>query len=453
MDRMKNIIIFMIVTISLLSIIALIAVISLKKRNESSIHHIPKENEIDTQGDIGEFFEVTNEEVNVDNMSKVKTVESIIQRYFDTININSTQYYGKNENEEYIRITSDQEIKNNILEMLSEEYKSLNDINEENLNNKVTILSENLEIIALQMKEIINDRIDKYCVNAIAISDDYKIKDKFCIFVNLDYKNNTFSIEPINDTSKSYDDIKIINKNMEIKKLNYNQYKSLSFGHEQTINKYMNDFKKISLSDSNITYKLLDEEYKNEKFKNETEFSNYIIKNKNRFEKLNLIKYRVSYFDNYLEFIGIDENNFYYIFKQKKNDPLNYTVILDTYTIDQSEFIEKYDKGNNQQKVGMNIEKIVSAINCKDYDYIYNKLDETFKETYFKNINQLEELLKNNLFDINKVTYEEFSEMGEDIYTYNIIIYSTEETEASKKITVVLKLLENRDFVFSFSFD
>ena len=76
MDKIKNSIIFFIVAIIILLIITLVALINLKKRNT---HHIPNsENEIDTQGDIGEVFEVTNEEVNVDNMSKVKTVEAII---------------------------------------------------------------------------------------------------------------------------------------------------------------------------------------------------------------------------------------------------------------------------------------------------------------------------------------------------------------------------------------
>ena len=63
-----------------------------------------------------------------------------------------------------------------------------------------------------------------------------------------------------------------------------------------------------------------------------------------------------------------------------------YSVVLDTYTIDLPEFIEKYNSANEKTKVGLNIQKVFDAINNEDYEYVYNKLDNTFKQTNFKTV-------------------------------------------------------------------
>ena len=451
MNKIKNSIILMITMIIVLLIIILIIFINLKKKN-NIMHHIP-ENEIDTQGDDGEVLEITNEEVVVDNMSTIKTVESVIQRYFDTINRNSSRYYGKNDKDEYIKVISDEEIKQQVLELLSDEYKNSNSINISNIDTKIELLDEDVEIIALQMKEVINENIEKFCVNAIAINNEYKMKNNFCMFVNLDFNNKTFSIEPIDDIDKSFDELRVINNNTPITPSNNNMYKMISFGYEQTINKYINDFKKIFNADLNISYNYLNEDYKKEKFQNINDYKNYVIMNKNRFQVANIDKYRVNYSDEYTEFVCIDQNEYYYIIRQQKNNPLKYSIILDTYTLALPEFIEKYDKANDQQKIGMNIEKIVSAINCKDYEYIYSRLDNTFKQNNYGTINMLKEAMNSNLFDINKAEYKTFNDVGGGIYSYNIQIHQLNNETNNKNMTIVMKLLENRDFVMSFSFD
>ena len=403
-------------------------------------------------GDEGEVLNITNEEVDVDNISKVKIVENAIQRYFDTININSSKYFSRNVQGDNVRTVTEAEIYKSVLEMLSMEYKNKNNINEENINQKIKFLNEKLIIITLKNKEIVQENTEKFCVNAIAVNEENKLKSNFCIFVNLDIKNKTFSIEPIDSNNETFDSIKINNNNAIIEPNDNNTYNDVSMGNEQLINKYLNDFKKIAISVPTISYSYVEEEYKRLKFPNEEKYIEYIQNNKKRISQASVTKYRVRYSENYNEFICVDQNNFYYIFRQEKNKPLNYNVILDTYTIDAAESIEKYNNGSVQQKVGMNIEKIISAINCKDYDYIYNKLDEKYKENNFPTIDRLEEVLKNNAFDINIANYNSFKENGNDIYTYNITIKAM-DSEETKQMTVIMKLLEDRNFVFSFSFN
>ena len=387
MDKIKKVIVLMILILLILLIILLVVLVRIKLNNNMSTNI----NKDKIQGDEGEVLNITNEEVDVDNISKVKIVENAIQKYFDTININSSKYFSRNAQGENVRTVTEAEIYKSVLEMLSSEYKNKNNINEENINNF--------------------------------------------------YKMNNLTKENPK-----------INNDERIVPTNNNTYTDLSWGNEQLINKYINDFKKIAIAAPKISYNYVEEDYKRLKFSNEEKYIAYIQKNKDRILKADLSKYRVRYSENYNEFICVDQNNFYYIFRQEKNKPLNYNVVLDTYTIDASEFIEKYNNGNAQQKVGMNIEKIISAINCKDYEYIYDKLDETYKKNNFPTIERLEEVLKNNAFDINNVSYDSFKENGNDIYTYNITIKAV-DSETTRQMTVIVKLLEDRNFIFSFSFN
>ena len=99
----------------------------------------------------------------------------------------------------------------------------------------------------------------------------------------------------------------------------------------------------------------------------------------------------------------------------------------------------------------MNIEKIISALNDKDYGYVYNKLDEKFKNNKFNNIDSFKEYMNNVVFDSNKAEYLNFSEEG-NTYIYNIKIKSAnEEVNESKSVTIIMKLLEGTDFVMSFN--
>ena len=221
--------------------------------------------------------------------------------------------------------------------------------------------------------------------------------------------------------------------------------------YEDTAKEYMGRFKKITLANTNISYKYLNEEYRDKKFENVNEYNQYIQNNNERIEQANLSKYKVNYEDDYLEFVCIDQNGYYYIFKQYS--PLNYDVILDTYTIDSNEFIEKYNSVEDKVKVAMNINKIVTALNDKDYNYIYNKLDETFKNNNFSTSNKLEEYLNNNLFEENDVEYNEFEEKGNNIYTYKIQISNSDNEDETRNMTIVMKLGEDIDFTMSFSFE
>lgn len=83
-------------------------------------------------------------------------------------------------------------------------------------------------------------------------------------------------------------------------------------------------------------------------------------------------KYKVNELEDYTQYVCIDNHGKYCIFRNRTS--IDKDIILDTYTIDLPEFIEKYNKAKPEEKVGMNIERFVNAINDKDYKYGYGLL-------------------------------------------------------------------------------
>ena len=125
--------------------------------------------------------------------------------------------------------------------------------------------------------------------------------------------------------------------------------------------------------------------------------------------------------------------------------------MLDAYSIDLPEFIEKYKSAPVQQKVGMNIEKIISAINNKDYKYIYSKLDDTFKNSQFPTQESLKSYIESNLYNKNSIEYTEFSEEG-GLYVYKTKITNKNISNSqAKNLNIIMQLGEGTNFTMSFS--
>ena len=441
MKKIRNAIILLIIIIIII-LSAIIILMNGKYQNDNELI-------IDSEGDIGDEPEIMGEEVEISEISTYKTVEDCIQQYYDVINTDSSIYYSRNDDNEFEKM-SNEEINENIMYLLSEEYIKENNINNQNLDKYITKIEEQVMVVPLDMKEVIEDPIEKVAAYGLIMNLDYEIVDTFFIYVNLDILNKTYSIEPVNTKYNDFDEMKITNNNISIEDNDYNIYEDETMTYEDTANEYMNIFKRITMANTKLSYNYMNQEYSNKKFENYDAYQEYIENNYDRIEQAVLTKYKVNYGEEYVEFICIDKNGYYYIFRQKS--PLDFDVMLDAYTLDMAEFIERYNDGNEQIKVGMNINKIILALNDKDYNYIYDKLDKTFKNQNFKNINELKTYLQNNLFDINEADYSNFSKKGNDVYTYELTVKDA-DSDSNKKVTIIMQLLEETDFVMSFNIE
>lgn len=264
-----------------------------------------------------------------------------------------------------------------------------------------------------------------------------------------DDKNTNYSVEyEVNANNKKRPE----KKESEVAKENeYNKLTIQAVTEDSLLSNYLEDFKYNALHHLDDSYNSLNEEYRSKKFGSIENYEKYI---KNRYDILNNIKlnkYKINKYDNYEQYICLDQYENYYIFN--KLPDMSYSVILDTYTIDLPQFLEKYNKANDGEKTGLNIDKFIEAINQKDYEYAFNVLDSSFKENNdMSNINEFEEYVKHHFFEKNGVGHIS-AEKEENYIIYKAKIIDKSLNEESKNITFVMKLLENTDFVMSFSFE
>lgn len=129
---------------------------------------------------------------------------------------------------------------------------------------------------------------------------------------------------------------------------------------------------------------------------------------------------------------------------------MDFKMILDTYTIDLPQFIEKYNQANDETKVALNLQKVFEAINDEDYNYVYNKLDDTFKQNNFPTLESFEEYVKNNFYSKNTITKANYT-MENDMYVYGLNISNADNENEFITKEFIVKLEEETDFVMSFN--
>ena len=215
---------------------------------------------------------------------------------------------------------------------------------------------------------------------------------------------------------------------------------------------YLEDIKTDLLYNTEDAYEKLNIEYKQEKFPTLESFQKYVEENRDRINSITISSYqrfaREDGKDGY-QLVVIDTNNNYYIFNITA--VMQYDVILDIYTVDIPMFIEQYNEASDAEKTIFNLQKVFSAINNKDYQYVYNKLDSTFKQNNFPTLVDFETYAENTFYDNNSVGYTNYQTSGNlHIYELKITDKSNATSQAITK-NFIMQLLDGTDFVMSFS--
>ncbi|MEE1530753.1 MAG: hypothetical protein UGE22_01875 [Clostridia bacterium] len=392
-----------------------------------------------------------NEEGTIEGKSDIITITNgMVVEYPDN---RTNSFTAKRLAEEYINYIVG-ERKEKLINIISNKYVQKENITIDNVLEKVkdanVQYSQNYKVIVNNMyviKESIN--LESYLVDLTYCNLDANKNYEIKLIVQIDIENLTFCIMPYKYIQKlGYDKLKLGDtctiEHEKIEKNQYNIYKMTPISKNSTAERYFNIFLENLKYDMQKSYELLDTQYKQNKFKNINEYIQYVQNNK---LQENAIKsYNVYTYDDYNQYVCIDNQNRYYIFNEK--GIMNFTVILDTYTIDLPEFTEKYTKASDEEKVLLNIQKCFTAINDKDYRYVYNKLDNTFKANNFKTLADFEKYINANFFEKNKISASNARKQSE-VYLYDIKISNIDGTSSITK-TFVMQLKENTDFVMSF---
>lgn len=339
--------------------------------------------------------------------------------------------------------------------LLDKQYIAYKSISQENLPTVLTSINESVVNVYDMYFSNQNENISVYIVNGNLREVSNKELKKFILMIKIDKKNETFSVFMQDYILEKYKDINVGSSLTIESNNNIERNKNNTYILEEITNKtYMLDlferYKEETLYNTELAYENLDEEYKNTKFGTLEKFKEYIKTNRGLQNNIELEQYNVSDKESYKLYTGIDKNGHYYIFKE--TGLMEYKLILDTYTIDLPEFLEKYNSSSSVDKVGYNIQKVLDAINCEDYEYVYNKLDFEFKAVNYPIIENFEKEIKSKLFARNEVKQVKNFREGAT-YIFKLIITDVTDNKKEQNITVIMKLKEATDFVMSFSFE
>lgn len=399
------------------------------------------------QGDIGDVIDYNETKVEpvVDNIDFF-TIQNCIQNYLDTININNSI----NENDDgTIDIT---EIKNDIYNLLSNEYIQENSITTNNLLEKIDKVEEKLIFVPLKMNYLQLENTNKYTVYGFSrkLNNEF-VKDLYFI-VNVDNVNKTFSILPLkNQTNETFNNIELNRENIEIEVKDNNKYINQKITDQYLCEQYLLIQKRLMLAKPEQSYNYLNEEYRNKRFKTIDNYKKYISENLNHILKIALREYKINRKEDYTEIICKDQYDNYYIFNTK--EVLNYNVRLDAYTIETEEIKNQYMNYSDQKKVSYNINKWVQMINNRDYENAYYLLNETFRNTNWNSLEDFTAYIKQNYPLYYKAEYQQYKEYGTN-HTQTIILKDIEgKNQNQKNITIIMKIEENMDFEMSFNLE
>ncbi len=455
MKDLKKLIIAMIAIVIVIIIIVIILMENIKKQEKIDIQE-----KTETQEETANFDDDTIDytKVEVENTTSSLDYYSIInciQTYFDTINKNNSIYFGYADDDNDGGMIDETIAKQKMYDLLSDKYMQNNNITLDNIYDYIHNIEEQVMFTAVEMRELKGEKSNSYAVYGFIQDTEYNYIEDIYLIVYQDEINTTFSIEVLDSNNyDSIEDITLSKENFSITPNENNKYNTPKVDEAYIATDYFNTCKKMILGKPELSYSYLNEEYRDKRFKNYDNYKKYIEENREKIKKLGITKYQLNDVEEYIEYICLDQENNYYIFREKDN--MKFEVFLDTYTIDSKQFLDKYNSSSEKVKEGMNVEKFFESINHYDYEYAYSVLADSFKENNYPSEEQFENEIKNNLFEHNYVEYKGYEEQ-EDLGVFTITVSNTnndeEENKQQKTMTVIVQLQEGTDFVMSFSIE
>ena len=404
--------------------------------------------------------EQQSQEVTWKEVADVKeyyAVKNVVDRYFEYIEKYSPNYKALVTgavDESLIKEATEleKEETTQILKIILNNYINNNNISDEKLEEQLEkYAADTLNIEKMYYKDQGNYIYSYYIQGNL-----HAAKSNYHMIVLVDKINKNYTILPNEyilsqfGQSFSLEDV-IFNKEMlTIKQDLYNTISYEEVSLQNLCMYYLGNYMYKIKTNPQEAYNVLDEQYKQKRFESYEKFAEYIKQNYNNSIDRVLSEYSVyTNEDGITTYFCKDQYNNVYIFKELAI--MNYTLQLDDYTLENTQFNEAYAKSTNMDKGMLNCDKFFKMINMQDYAAAYKVLDENFKQTYFKTEQSFEEYVKAKLFKYNVVTYEEYNNNISSIHAYKIkLTNATGLSSAQLEFNIVMKLLEGTDFVMSF---
>ena len=443
MKRKESLILIILIIIVIIIIGLIVLIINLNNNQQPEDISLSTGDEIINPDLEGTYGEVTynNELSNIITRYDYYNVKYCAEQYQEAIN-------------ELLNNNND-ENKSRLYQMLDEQYINASNILEDNVDNLIANYQQSEIYIDQILSTQLSDAVKAYVVKGKTIVNNSR--NDCVLIIKLDFLNNTFSVYPYEfcvergyNNTETGGNLNIQNVD-SIAKNNSNVYEDQSNSVESIAFSYYDKLKADFLYDPEYLFSILDEEYRDKRFENYEDFISYINLAKTMISNGNIIKYSREYNDGYVQYLVIDSYDNRYIFNE--NSVLNYTVLLDDYTIETEDFKTKYASASVETKAITNVDKVMKMINSKDYRAIYNLLDETYKANNFATLDSFIQYINTAFYNVNYYTISNISEQG----SYYLITVTCKEnasaSAATKENRMIISIGEGTNFTMSFALE
>ena len=403
---------------------------------------------------------------NINNVNDNNTAQDENDTAQEELYANKKIHRVDSENEYY---TVEKSLRNYLLYSKVGNEKAINSIS-----NGETIFDRNVasgKMTIENMYAIDNDEGTTYFIDIQLSGNSYYI-----VFIN-DFTNGTFRIS--NLENQEYNNIinggsSLYEEHISVSKNEYNSVQHVNLNNSEIVEKYFKSYIQNAIYNSEKAYMSLDEDYRNARFGSYQNFREYLeepvkerqlesfdqnsIKDLEDFENeeeyreymANLNKKTLKNYEHVIDggkeyYICIDAYDNIYIFEI--DGVMNYKLYLDTYTIELEYFTKRdYNEETiNEDKAKRNTEKVFEALNSKDYEYVYKKLDDKIKDDV--GYDEFIQYMKQILFNNNHMEFDEVTDEN-DVYSCKIIITDNDGKNIEERtMTIEIELTQVNEFI------
>ena len=434
--KIKKSIIFIIVAIIVISVCIFISsILSIIINNKKIADMYSNDNTEDSYED-GTLLEDNKESEQEDSLNENFTLEKVTNTsaYFVLKQCMNTYY-------------NSQKVKRNMRIIDSEAIKSLN-INEEN----VTNLVGSIDVPSFIIDEIYSQKIysnKRFYVVYHRVETSESTYKNAVIIIKIDRKNNIFSIYPYEFLEKNnltnLKENEHINLNQNIENTAVNYYSNINSNDADITKELYYRFKFDLAKDINKLYNIIDEKYRNKRFESFEDFRRFV---QERYEELandEIERFATNKYSDFIEYVGISKNkNYIFIFKNL----MNYTILLDNYTVETPYYLKIYNSSLPHIEAKYCIDRVITAINDKNYKFVYEKYD-VLKRQSLGGYENFVKYLQNIFYDKTSYEFGDYEIIGENV-CYDYIVYldnKEEKQDFREQIKIRIILRENADFI------
>ena len=446
-DKIKTLVIILVFILIIIALLVFFILFTHQKDDGITVDNTVQNNVIDNTNDDENTLNNSNSQ-NTNNSNSTededkndtKNLKSVtdMSSYFWLKEI-LERYYSSNELEDPTVMLDKDVIKE--LGITADNYRKFNDFD-----GPMFRIDEMYE-------QILDDNKEIYVVKHKVGKSKTDVKDSI-VWIEKDENNSTFSIYP-NEylKEKNYLDFKEgdtlpVNFSKSISQNTENKFEEEdSHSAEDCMKGLFERYKFDLMADEEHLYNLLDEDYKNLKYPDINNLKQYISNNRTDLYLDSLSEYKVINYNTYIEYRAICKSGRNFVFHVR--NMMNYSILLDNYNIVNK---DTYNAFLPAARAKYCINRVVEALNYKDYDFIYSKLNPVQKNNYYKNIDDFKEFLEKNSYEANNYEIDDDYLIISDgsVYQFKVkITDATGEDFSYITFTMAVTLKDDADFAIS----